>query len=374
MYIEHFGLKDKPFRLSPDARYFFPSNQHRRALAFLEYGMHEGEGFILITGEPGTGKSTIVSKLMQEHASDPLILATIETSSLAGTEILDVIVDRFRFERTRTGGKAGAIQALRQGLMLLLRQGRRALLIVDEAQSLPNSALEELRMLSNMQGPTHPLLQIFLVGQPDLARRLRQPDMEQLRQRITAAFHLLPFNTDDVREYVQHRLGCVGWSGRPAFEDEVWERIHHFTGGTPRLINVLCDRLMLFAFLEERDRIRAEDVEVVANETGMTEFSGGSDDDAGPDPLPPNGAASNGHRPAPGASAAPGEPTKAPRTAAPAASTRAALAGEDPLGLVRELIDRLAGVENRLQQLDLRLRLDIAALRSAMRQDSKSGE
>ena len=267
MYEEHFGLSAKPFRLSPDARFFFPSPQHRRALAFLEYGLHEGEGFVVVTGEPGTGKSTLISKLLAEHGDDDLLVATIETSALPRGELIALTCARFGIE---TGDGVGAnIENLRSALARAAEGGRRALLIVDEAQNLPEDTLEELRMLTNLGGARGQLLQIFLVGQPPLRELIERPSMDQLRQRIAAAFHLQGLAPDEVEAYVRHRLTAAGWRANPAFADEAFVRVAALSRGVPRLVNTLCDRLLLFCWIEQRTTIDAVTVDTVAEEMGL---------------------------------------------------------------------------------------------------------
>jgi type II secretory pathway predicted ATPase ExeA len=329
MYERHFRLTDRPFRLTPDARFFFPSDQHRRALAFLEYGLHEGEGFIVITGEPGTGKSTLVARLMAEHERDPLRVATIETSVLSGDNLLEMLLARFGIRPPRSPTKTSLIEALRSDLARSAKGGRRALAIIDEAQNLPDATVEELRMLSNLAGPTGPLLQIFLVGQSELRERLQEAHLEQLRQRVTASFHLRPFQADELRAYVEHRLKAAGWKARPAFAREAWPALYVHTGGIPRLINTLCDRILLYCFLEERDQVDARSVELVAEETQVR---------------------------------AP-ETSRETAEAAAAPSGRGANERDAPLPLSTSLDARLGALEERVRYAERRIRLDLASLR-----------
>ncbi|MCC5888563.1 MAG: AAA family ATPase [Gammaproteobacteria bacterium] len=335
MYERHFGLSDKPFRLTPDARFFYPSDQHRRALAFLEYGLHEGEGFIVITGEPGTGKSTLVSKLMAEHSRDPLKVASIETTRLTDEHLLEMLVSRFELKQPRLGGKASLVETLRKAFVAWEKRGTRALAIIDEAQNLPAETVEELRMLSNLTSNQRPLLQTFLIGQPGLRDRIEQPEFEQLRQRITASFHLGPFKAEEIRPYVEHRLIQAGWRGHPSFEDSAYEGIIEATGGVPRLINVLCDRLLLFCYLESSDQIDKDAVRTVAAETGI---------------RAPAGAAGT---------AAAAVPEPAPIAAGQGDAVNANIG----LALVSELNDRLRSIENRIQYTERRLHLELIRLR-----------
>ncbi len=336
MYERHFGLTDKPFRLTPDARFFYPSDQHRRALAFLEYGLHEGEGFIVITGEPGTGKSTLVSKLMAEHSRDPLKVAAIETTRLTDEHLLEMLVSRFELKPPRIGGKASLVEALRKTFVAWDKRGTRALAIIDEAQNLPADTVEELRMLSNLTSNGRPLLQTFLVGQSALRERIEQPEFEQLRQRVTASFHLGPFKADEVQPYVEHRLMQAGWSQDPTFTEGAYNGIFEATGGVPRLINMLCDRLMLFCYLESITRIDKASVETVAQETGIR---------------------------SPSAGAMAGDPSR--QNYQPTAIS-ANFNATDSVALVSELIGRLRAVENRIQYTERRLRLELISLRKML--------
>lgn len=336
MYERHFGLTDKPFRLTPDARFFYPSDQHRRALAFLEYGLHEGEGFIVITGEPGTGKSTLVSKLMAEHSKDSLKVAAIETTRLTDEHLLEMLISRFELKPPRIGGKASLVETLRKAFVAWDKRGTRALAIIDEAQNLPADTVEELRMLSNLTANGRPLLQTFLVGQSSLRERVEQPEFEQLRQRVTASFHLGPFKVEEIQPYVEHRLMEAGWTKEPTFTEGAYTGIFDATGGVPRLINMLCDRVMLFCYLESITRIDKASVETVAEETGIR---------------------------APNDSTMGGDPSRAGYQPAAIGATFAAT---DSVALVSELIGRLRAVENRIQYTERRLRLELISLRKML--------
>lgn len=335
MYESHFGLKDKPFRLTPDARFFFPSEQHRRALAYLEYGLLEGEGFIVITGAPGTGKSTLLSKLMAEHAKDSLKVAAIETTRLSDEDLLELLASRFDLKSPRLGGKAGLVESLRKAFEAWDKRGARALAIIDEAQNLPADTVEELRMLSNLTGSRGPLLQTFLVGQSALRERIEQPEFEQLRQRITATFHLGPFKAEEIQPYIEHRLAQAGWKENPSFTEGAYTAIYEATGGVPRLINVLCDRLLLFCYLESLTRIDQRSVATVAEETSIRAPDGSLEPHVDVD-----------HEPG-----------------SPAVPRSTGMSGSDGLALVSELIERLRGVENRIQFTERRLRLELISLR-----------
>jgi general secretion pathway protein A len=254
MYESHFGLSAPPFQLSPDHAFYFDSRGHHTALAYMRYGLHGGEGFIVVTGEVGAGKTTLVRTLLNEIDPAKVVSAHIVSTQLDTDNLLMAILVAFGVRRTGAG-KAQMMATLEAFLVQLAAQGRRALLIVDEAQNLSAQAVEELRMLSNFQIETQTLLQSFLIGQPELQRVLRSAAMEQFRQRITASCHLGPLDPAETRPYVEHRLRTVGWKQRPAFAAPCFERIHERTGGIPRAINRLCHRLMLAAYLGNRDTI-----------------------------------------------------------------------------------------------------------------------
>lgn len=250
MYETYYGLSGKPFALSPDARFFYPSKAHTRAMSYLEYGVQSGEGFIVVSGDVGAGKTTVVQGLLNSLSGKPIVPAQIVSTQLQGFEVLQSVAAAFGVPYVNAS-KAHLIEELTRFLSSVMASGRRALLVVDEAQNLGKSALEELRMLSNLQSGSKPLLQSFLVGQPELKDILRSADMLQLQQRVIAAYHLGPLDAEDTKNYIEHRLRVVGWQGRPTISDEAYEEIHRQTGGVPRRINVFCDRLLLVGYLEE---------------------------------------------------------------------------------------------------------------------------
>ncbi|MBW8191649.1 XrtA-associated ATPase [Neiella marina] len=271
MYESHFGLTDKPFKLSPDPKYFFSSAHHDRAVAYLQYGLSQGEGFIVVTGPIGTGKTTIARSLLAS-LDDSIVPAQIATTKLNPEELVQLVAAEFNIS-VEGLGKAEILRKLEQYLHQLNRQGKRALLVVDEAQNLLAETVEELRMLSNFQLDDRPLIQSFLLGQEELKPIIELPEMEQFRQRIIASCHLRPFSGDEVQGYIEHRLTQAGWEGVPALSSDIFGRITDYTGGVPRKINIFADRLFLYAFLEDLTSISAEDVEAVITEMGE-ELSG----------------------------------------------------------------------------------------------------
>ncbi|MDO9190267.1 MAG: XrtA-associated ATPase, partial [Sulfurimicrobium sp.] len=247
MYEQFYGLKAKPFQLKPDPNFFFGSKGHKRAMAYLEYGLSQGEGFIVITGEVGAGKTTLVRNLFRNLESEKIIAAQIVNTHLDSDDTLRMVASAFGLPY-EDATKASLLTRLEQFLRACDRQGKRALLVVDEAQNLSPRTVEELRMLSNFQTDDKSLLQTFLLGQPEFRRTLLSDDMQQLRQRVIATYHLGPMDATETRSYIEHRLHTVGWHGDPSVSDEAFSAIYDYSGGIPRKINTLCDRLFLMGY------------------------------------------------------------------------------------------------------------------------------
>jgi putative secretion ATPase (PEP-CTERM system associated) len=255
MYEQFYGLGGRPFQLTPDPQFYFESVSHKKAMSYLGYGLAQGEGFIVITGEVGAGKSTLVAHLMERIDPAALTAAQVVTTALDGAEVVHVVAQAFGLA-VEGHDKAAALGAIERFLQDEARAGRRCLLIVDECQNLDLTALEELRMLSNFQLGSHPLLQSLLLGQPEFRRTVAQhPGLEQLRQRIIASHHLEALDAGEVEHYVRHRLGRVGWDGRPDFEDGLLDALYNHTGGIPRRVNQVMNRLLLLGAIEERDTL-----------------------------------------------------------------------------------------------------------------------
>ena len=255
MFNDFYGLTGRPFQLTPDPAFYFESLTHRKALSYLSYGLAQGEGFVVITGEVGAGKSTLVAHLMATIDPARLTAAQIVTSKLDGEELVHVVAQAFGLI-VDGHDKASALGAIEAFLHDEARAGRRCLLVVDESQNLSLEALEELRMLSNFQLGSHPLLQTLLLGQPEFRDLIQDhPQLEQLRQRVIAAHHLDAMELAEVQPYIEHRLKCVGWSGNPKFDQRVYTELFEASGGVPRRINQICNRLMMLGAVDQRSRI-----------------------------------------------------------------------------------------------------------------------
>ena len=263
MYAKFYGLDKLPFQLTPDPFFFYESAEHRKAMAHLTYGLHNGEGFIVITGEIGAGKTTLVDSLLSQIDPTRFVAAKIVTSQLSGDDLLRMVSSAFGMDHKGLP-KASVLNQLQQFIVHQFGQGRRPLLIIDEAQNLSADALEELRMLSNTVVGAAPALQSFLLGQPQLRQILGSPSLEQLRQRIAAAYHLGPLNAADTQAYIEHRLRRAGWTDDPEISNDSFAAIYVHTGGVPRRINNLCSRVLLLGMLEDSHKISASSVEEVA--------------------------------------------------------------------------------------------------------------
>src|SRR5687768_11101764 len=250
MYRSFYGFSVKPFQLKPDPNFFFGSKGHKRAMAYLEYGLAQGEGFIVITGEVGAGKTTLVRRLFRKLESGKIVAAHIANTDLDSGDTLRLAAAAFGLQH-QSSDKASLLIVLEQFFRQCDEQGKRALLVVDEAQNLSLRTVEELRMLSNFHSNDKPLLQTFLLGQPEFRKTLLSGNMQQLRQRVTATYHLGPMDPIATRSYIEHRLKTAGWNGDPSFDEAAFAAIHEYSEGIPRRINALCDRLLLMGYLEK---------------------------------------------------------------------------------------------------------------------------
>lgn len=266
MYTEHFGLTEKPFNLVPNPSYLFLSTKHANALTFLEYGLTEQAGFVMLTGEVGIGKTTLVRHLLNQIESKMDVGVIFNTNVLSGDLIL-LILNEFEIPYPDDISKAKALEALYEYLIRQFSSGRKVLLIIDEAQNLSDEVLEEIRMLSNLQTDEEMLLQIMIVGQPQLRNKISHPRLEQFAQRIAVSFHLSAMTHSETGEYIAHRMEKAG--GHPGiFTEDAVNKIFEASGGIPRTINLLCDAALVYGFADGKNVIDPETVDQVIEDKG----------------------------------------------------------------------------------------------------------
>jgi general secretion pathway protein A len=299
MYLELFKLHELPFRLSPDPQFLYLSKQHARAKAYMESTIWFTDGFVVITGEIGAGKTTLIETFLRELQTDAVV-AQINQTQLSPTAFLQTVLVQFGFSPFQMK-KPEVLATLNQFLVEQHTSGRKVLLIVDEAQNLSYRVLEEVRMLSGIETTKEKALRIILAGQPELNDKLNSSALVQLAQRVRLRFHLTALTKADTSAYIDHRLEVAGSQGRRIFAGDTYATIFKYTGGTPRLINTLCDTSMMAAFGRDRDTVTAADLDAAIQELQWVEFAGGTNRMRMPnlDPLSPAGAAA-----AAGASAA----------------------------------------------------------------------
>ncbi len=250
MFESYYNLKRSPFQLTSDPGFFFNSKTHKRALSYLLFGLKQEEGFIVITGDVGTGKTTLVSHLINKVEKKNFIIANIVNSNLQEEDLLLLISAELGLQY-KDMSKARLIKNINLFLRSCYNEGKRVLLIIDEAQNLPVESLEELRMLTNLQVKGKPLMQCFLLGQKQFRKSLQSENLRQLRQRIIATHYLLPLDEQETNDYIKHRLMLAGWNHDPQIDGDVITGIYEFTGGIPRMINLICSRILLYGCVEE---------------------------------------------------------------------------------------------------------------------------
>lgn len=270
MYLDYYGLTEAPFRLTPDADFLFMSRAHARAKAYMDYTVLSRDGFVVVTGEIGAGKTTLINKLVAELPRDVLVAKIFQTQ-LNETEFLQAVLTEFGAERFGTG-KVELLNQINDFLIDMYRQNRRVLLIIDEAQNLSDKVLEEVRLLSGLETNKDKLLSIILAGQPELAQVVDSPRFEQLAQRVRLRFHLGALSLSETKEYIRHRLRVAGAGEREIVADDAFPLIYEYTGGIPRLINSMCDMALLTAYVDERQVVDEDVIRASSDELGWVPF------------------------------------------------------------------------------------------------------
>ena len=271
MYLELFKLHELPFRLTPDPAFLYLSKHHARAKAYMESTIWFTDGFVVITGEIGSGKTTLIETFLKELEKD-VVVAQINQTQVSAIEFLQSVLVQFGFQPFRMK-KAELLSTLNEFLVEQYANGRRVLLIVDEAQNLSNKVLEEIRLLSGVETTKEKVLRIILAGQPELNEKLNSSMLIQLAQRIRLRFHLTALSKTDTQLYIQHRLEVAGSQGRQIFDPECYPLIFRYTGGIPRLVNTLCDTTMMAAFAQDRDVVTVEDMKAAIDELQWVEYA-----------------------------------------------------------------------------------------------------
>src|SRR3954467_12800964 len=288
MYLDLFKLHELPFRLTPDPQFLYLSKHHARAKAYMESTIWFTDGFVVITGEIGSGKTTLIETFLKELEKD-VVVAQINQTQVTAVEFLQSVLVQFGFSPFKMK-KAELIATVNQFLIEQYAAGRKVLLIVDEAQNLSLKVLEEVRLLSGIEATKEKVLRIILAGQPELNEKLDTPELVQLTQRVRLRFHLGALARDDMRAYVQHRLEIAGANGRQIFAEDTFAEIARYSGGVPRLVNTLCDTAMMAAFNEDRDHVTLNDVAAAVAELQWVKFAARASTlaarQAGPKPPP----------------------------------------------------------------------------------------
>jgi len=268
-YLEHFNLVEQPFRLTPDPDFVYWSKQHSRAKAYMESTIWLADGFVVITGEIGSGKTTLLQSFLSE-LEDDVVYAVVSQTQLSPTEFLQAALTEFGFKPFNKR-KVELLDMLNMFLIEQYANGKKVVLIVDEAQNLSKKVLEEIRMLSGIETHKEKVLRIILAGQPELKKTLESPGMQQLLQRVRLRFHVGPLDKRELREYIQHRIRVAGRDDGHLFADDTFELIHRYSGGVPRLTNTLCDTAMLCAYADNHEVVSVSDIRAAAAELQWAE-------------------------------------------------------------------------------------------------------
>ena len=271
MYLEHFELKELPFRLSPDPAFLYLSKHHARAKAYMESTIWFTDGIVIITGEVGSGKTTLIETFLSELEKD-VVVAQVNQTQVSAIEFLQSVLVQFGFSPFKMK-KAELLATLNQFLIEQYAAGRKVLLIVDEAQNLSHRVLEEIRMLSGVETTKEKVLRIILAGQPEMGEKLDSPELLQLVQRVRLRFHLTALSAEDLRAYILHRLEVAGSQGRHLFAEETFQTIYQYTGGIPRLINTLCDTALMAAFATEKREVGMDEIRSAIEELGWVDYA-----------------------------------------------------------------------------------------------------
>jgi general secretion pathway protein A len=266
MYKEFYGLREMPFNITPDPHFLFLSSSHQDALQHLRYGINERKGFILLTGEVGSGKTTLCRHLLTEIEDKSIETALILNPRLSETELLQAILRELGATEAMPSSRQECLERLNTHLLRLIDEGKDIVLIIDESQNMTFEALEHVRLLSNLETNTRKLLQILLIGQPELKEKLQRPELRQLRQRILVHFDLKPLSREEMETYIRYRLIVAGAQGRPEFTPRAMRKIYRHTKGIPRLINNLCDKALLAAYIQSKDTVSWWEVRRAARE------------------------------------------------------------------------------------------------------------
>ncbi|HUJ11749.1 MAG TPA: AAA family ATPase [Verrucomicrobiae bacterium] len=260
MYLQYYNLREAPFSITPDPRFLFFSKKHQEAFNHLLFGIHERKGFIELTGEVGAGKTTVCRKLLEE-LGPRYKTALILNPCLTSYQLLKTITLEFGV-KPRGIDRVAYLQALNEFVLSEVRQGNNVALIIDEAQDLTDDLLEQVRLLSNLETDQQKLMQIVLMGQPELRQKLQQPELRQLRQRITVRYHLQPLDRAETAAYINHRLALAGANGAPAFDEGAVKSVYEYSDGIPRLINTVCDKTLLAGFVMQTGSMTRKLVEM----------------------------------------------------------------------------------------------------------------